>query len=111
MESLEHEAIFIGYALKGGFMNTNDIILAIDAEITRLQQAIALLGDTSRVSHAKRKPKPPAGSAGSGKATSFNPADFDPKSSKRRGMSAAGRASIAAAQKARWAKLKKAAAR
>ncbi|MEA3006655.1 MAG: hypothetical protein QOI94_1924 [Acidobacteriaceae bacterium] len=36
----------VGYALEGGFMNTNDIVLAIDAEISRLQQAKALLTDT-----------------------------------------------------------------
>jgi hypothetical protein len=36
----------VGYALEGGFMNTNDIILTIDAEISRLQQAKALLTDT-----------------------------------------------------------------
>ena len=27
----------VGYALEGGFMNTYDIILTIDAEISRLQ--------------------------------------------------------------------------
>ena len=28
----------VGYALEGGFMNANDIGLAIDAEISRLQR-------------------------------------------------------------------------
>ena len=70
-------------------MNTNDIVLTIDAEISRLQQAKALLTDTFSLTHAKRKPGRPAGG---GKATSFNPADFDAKPRKRRGMSAAGRA-------------------
>jgi hypothetical protein len=42
-------------------------------------------------------------------ATSFNPAEFDAKPRKHRGISDAGRARIAAAQKARWAKFKKAA--
>ena len=99
----------LGYALEGGFMNTNDIILTIDAEILRLQQAKALLTETSSPTPAKRKPGRPATTSGSGKATSFNPAHFDAKPRKRRGMSAAGRARIAAAQKARWARFKKAA--
>ena len=43
------------YALEGGFMNTNDIILTIDADISRLQQAKALLTDTLSLTHAKRK--------------------------------------------------------
>ena len=46
----------VGYALKGGFMNTNDIILTIDAEISRLQQAKTLLTQTSSLTPAKRKP-------------------------------------------------------
>jgi hypothetical protein len=98
----------VGYALEGGFMNTNDILLTIDAEILRLQQAKALLTNTSNLTHARRKPGRPANASRSGKATSFNPADFDAKPRKRRGMSAAGRARIAAAQKARWARFKKA---
>jgi hypothetical protein len=88
-------------------MDTNDIVLAIDSEISRLKQAKALLTDTSSLTHAKRKPGRPAAASGSGKATSFNPAEFDAKPRKRLGMSAAGRARIAAAQKARWAKFKK----
>jgi hypothetical protein len=92
----------VGHALEGGFMNTNDIILTIDAEISRLQQAKVLLTDTSSLTPAKRKPGRPATTSGSGKATSFNPADFAAKPRKRRGMSAAGRARIAAAQKVRW---------
>jgi hypothetical protein len=90
-------------------MNTNHIILAIDGEISRLQHAKAVLTDTSNLTGAKRKPGRPATTSGSGKATSFNPADFDAKPRKRRGMSAAGRARIAAAQKVRWARFKKAA--
>jgi hypothetical protein len=97
----------VGYALDGGFMSMNDIILTIDAEISRLQQAKALLTDTFSLTSAKRKPGRPATASGSGKATSFNPADFDAKARKRHGMSAAGRARIAAAQKARWARFKK----
>jgi hypothetical protein len=88
-------------------MNTNDIVLAIDAEISRLQQAKALLTDTSGLAHAKRKPSRPVAASGSGKATSLKPAEFNVMSNKRRGMSDAGRARIAAAQKARWARFKK----
>jgi hypothetical protein len=40
-------------------MDTNDIVLAIDAEISRLQQAKALLTDTPSLTHAKRKPGRP----------------------------------------------------
>jgi hypothetical protein len=40
-------------------MNRNDIVLAIDAEISRLQQAKALLTDTSSLTHAKLKPGRP----------------------------------------------------
>jgi hypothetical protein len=90
-------------------MNTNDIVLTIDAEISRLQQAKALLTNTSSVTHAKRKPGRPAATVGVGKSTSFNPAEFDAKPRKRRVLSAEARARIAAAQKARWAKFKKAA--
>jgi hypothetical protein len=90
-------------------MNTNDIVLAIDAEISRLQQAKALLTDTSSLTHAKRKPARPVAAPGSGKATSSKPAEVNAMSRKRRGMGDAGRARIAAAQKARWARFKKAA--
>jgi hypothetical protein len=55
----------LGYALEGRFMNTNDIILTIDAEISRLQQAKALLTDTSSPTPAKRKPGRPATTSGS----------------------------------------------
>ena len=89
-------------------MNTNDIVSTIEAEISRLQQAKALLSDTSSVTHAKRKPGWPAATTASGKAYSFNPAQFDAKPRKRRALSAEARARIAAAQKARWAKFKKA---
>ena len=90
-------------------MNTSDIILSIDAEISRLQQAKALLTQTSGLTPAKRKPGRPPAASTSGKATSFNPADFDAKATKRRKISPAGRARIAAAQKARWARSKTAA--
>jgi hypothetical protein len=99
----------MGHALEGGFMNTNDVVLAIDAEISRLQQAKALLTNTSSATRTKRKRGRQAATSGSGKATSFNPAEFDAKPRKRRALNAEARARIAAAQKARWAKFKKAA--
>jgi hypothetical protein len=52
-------------------LNTNDIILTIDAEISRLQQAKAILTDTFSLAPAKRKPGRPATASGSGKATSL----------------------------------------
>lgn len=87
-------------------MHLNDIVVALDAEIDRLQRAKALLIGTSPI--GTRKPGRPAAAALPGKATSFNPADFAEKSTKRHTMSAEGRAKIAAAQRARWAKVKKA---
>jgi hypothetical protein len=89
-------------------MNTNDIILSIDAEISRLQQARVLLAQASSPMPAKRKPGRPVATSTStsNKAISFNPADLKTKTPKRRKISAAGRARIAAAQKARWAKTK-----
>jgi hypothetical protein len=72
-------------------MDTADILQTIDAEIARLERARALLnGHTASVrgrpisSNATTRTKPP-----------------------RRNMSAAGRARIVAAQKARWARVKK----
>jgi hypothetical protein len=76
-------------------MDTNDIILEIDAEISRLQQARTLLSGTDTT--AKRKPGRPAG------------ARIPSKTKAVHSMSAEARAKIAAAQKARWAKTKKAA--
>jgi hypothetical protein len=64
-------------------MQINEIIAAIDSEIIRLQQAKALL----------------SGFTTSGNATS---------TPKKRQLSAEARAKIAAAQKKRWAKAKKA---
>jgi hypothetical protein len=66
-------------------MNTNEIIEAIDAEIQRLQEAKALLDGAAPSSRKPMAAKP-------GKRT----------------MSAEGRARIAAAQKARWARAKRA---
>jgi hypothetical protein len=88
-------------------MNISDIVLAIDAEITQLQKVKALLTDTDTT--VQRKLGRPAGVSSPNKATSFNSAEFAEKPTKRHTMSAEARAKIAAAQKARWAKSKKAA--
>jgi hypothetical protein len=71
-------------------METSTILAAIDAEIQRLQHARTLLsGDTV----VKRGPGRPKGSS---------------PVPKRRPLSPEARAKIAAAQRARWAKAKKA---
>jgi hypothetical protein len=72
-------------------MNTEAIVTHIDGEIARLEQAKAVLTGEQ----PKSKPGKP----------SFKPVRTS--SVKKRTMSAAGRARIAAAQKARWAKAKK----
>jgi hypothetical protein len=73
-------------------MDTSQILTAIDEEIARLEQAKSLLtGSTTKPTPGRK------------------PASAAPASAKKRTMSAAGRARIAAAQKARWAKAKKAA--
>jgi len=73
-------------------MDTTEIIKTIDAEIARLEKARALLkGDTTSATRPERSLI--------SKST--------PKAPKRRKMSAEGRARIAAAQKARWAKTKR----
>jgi hypothetical protein len=74
-------------------MDTNRIIADIDTEISKLQQARALLSGV-----ATRK--------GPARPKSTEPMVAKPK---KRRMSAKGRAAISAAMKARWAKAKKAA--
>ena len=72
-------------------MDVTEIVAELDAEIARLQHVKGLLlGEGSGTGNGRGavKAKPAA---------------------KKRTMSAAGRAAIAAAQKARWAKQKKAA--
>jgi hypothetical protein len=93
----------------GGFMNISDIVVAIDTEIAQLQKVKTLLSDASTT--AKRKPGRPIRVTSPNKATSFNPVEFAGKPEKRRTMSAEGRAKIGAAQRARWAKFKRAAKR
>ena len=83
-------------------MNRTDILHTLNNEIDRLQQARTLLADApdvlSEAVAARRGPGRPKGSA---KATAKAPAI------KQRTMSPEGRARIAGAQKARWAKLHK----
>jgi hypothetical protein len=75
-------------------MDTKEIIETIDAEIARLEKARALLnGDsTSAARHQRSQISKPTST---------------PKGRKRRKISVEGRARIAAAQKARWAKAKR----
>lgn len=77
-------------------MSLKNILAEIDAEIERLEGAKALLAE---VPTRRRPGRPSLG----GSSNSM------PKTRKRRWMSAEGRERIAAAQKARWAKARKAA--
>src|ERR1035441_2220112 len=83
-----------------------DIIGEIDAEISRLQQAKALLSETDS-GGVKRRPGRPIGS-GAAKTVAL---PSKAKAQPRRKMSAAGRARISAAMKARWAKVRRVAAK
>ncbi len=76
-------------------MSVESIVAEIDAEIARLEQVKQLLSGTTE---PKRGPGRPRGSDGS--------IQF-PAKPKRPAMSAAARARISAAQKARWAKAKR----
>ncbi len=76
-------------------MDTQSIVVEIDAEISRLQRVRALLSDTS--TDGPRKPRRTVGSSLPGKPT------------RRHTMSPEARAKMAAGQKARWAKLRSAA--
>ncbi len=73
-------------------MDTRSLVAAIDAEISRLQQVKSLLSGGARAQAIKL----PAAVKAS-------------KPTKRRKLSAAARAKIAAAQRERWAKFRKAA--
>jgi hypothetical protein len=81
----------------GGFMNTTTIIEHLDAEISRLQQVRALLTDED----VRKGPGPPTASDAISKTV--------PVKLTKRVMSAEGKKKIALAQKARWAKVRKAA--
>lgn len=78
-------------------MSLESILAEIDTEIARLEQAKGLLTGTAN----KRGPGRPRSIA----------SEAAPKKRKRSRMSAEGRAKIAAAQKARWAKARKVASK
>jgi hypothetical protein len=90
-------------------MNTNDIIAEIDAQISRLLEAKALLAGLQ--STIKRKPGRPPQVNLFGNATSSIPAKPAAKFAAKRIVSGEARAKMAAAQKARWGKARKAAKR
>jgi hypothetical protein len=79
-------------------MNTEEIIEQIDDEIFKLQQAKGLLLGTD--SPVKRSPGRPNKKATVARILAVKPA--------KRVMSAEGKAKIAAAQRLRWAKARKA---
>ena len=81
-------------------MDTNAIVLAIEDEIAGLQKARALLMEKPAAKGRRSRTRAVA----AGKATSLRPAEFDAGAGKRRVLSAAGRARIVAAQRARWAR-------
>jgi hypothetical protein len=81
----------------GGFMDTPTIIERLDAEISRLRQVRALLTDED----VRKGPGRPTASDVVSKPV--------PVKLTKRVMSAEGKKKIALAQKARWAKMRKAA--
>jgi hypothetical protein len=87
-------------------MDRVEIIRQIDVEISRLQQARALLSESDS-GEVKRKPGRPSGR----RVVKSLPVALPPKANTqpRRKMSTAGRARIAAAMKMRWAKVRSAA--
>lgn len=86
-------------------MSIATLISTIDAEIAKLHQARTLLSGTATPAAKKRgRPAKVTGAAGAVKAASAKPVK-----KKKRNLSPEGRARIAAAAKARWAAVKKAA--
>ena len=85
-------------------MSIVNILSEIDAELSRLRQARALLSETDSGGAVKRRPGRPIGS----RAANRIPAAVAPGANVRTKMSAAGRARIAAAMKKRWAKIRQA---
>ena len=73
-------------------MDTNQIIAELDSEIARLQQVKAILSGATTTKAARKK---------------RGPNKVKVALAKKHRMSPEGRARIAAAQKARWAKAKK----
>jgi len=86
-------------------MSTEHIVALLTAERDRLNKAITLLGGTS-TTPAKRRGRTPGKKASTPEAAPAEPS-APTKRRRRRKMSAEGRASIAAAQKKRWAATKK----
>jgi hypothetical protein len=86
-------------------MNTTDIVIEIDAEISRLRAARVLLSsiETTSIPTLGR----PSKEQFAGKAASYTSTKLATKPTKKRTFSAEVRAKMAAAQKARWAKAKK----
>ena len=82
-------------------MQTSELVAAIDEEIARLEHARALLSGSGTGSAHRWRPSEAFSGLGASGA----------RLRKRRTISAAGRARIAAAQKARWAEVKRAAKR
>lgn len=79
-------------------MDTKGIIRQLMSQRAQIDKAIETLNALDGNGAAPRR---------KGKATSFDPAELTAKPArKRRKMSKAGRAKIAAAQRARWAKVK-----
>lgn len=83
-------------------MKQSEMIQSLQAEITKLQRVVDLLVNGSSDAKQPRRPGPSQGS--SNRAISFNPEELTPK---KRTMSAEGKARIVAAQKKRWAAVKK----
>lgn len=83
-------------------MQSSQLIAAIDEEIDRLHQARVLLMGHGAVPVKRGRKATKSATAFPFAARSAKPAR------KRRRLSAEGRAKIAAAQKARWARIKKA---
>jgi len=80
-------------------MTTNEIVGMLDEEIGLLERARALLSEAEPVARRRGRPK-----GSTNQQTSFNPSEAAAKP--RRKLGAAARERIAAAQRARWAKLK-----
>jgi hypothetical protein len=80
-------------------MDMSTIVLAIDQEIAKLQEAKRLLSNTPSVLPSVTKRGRPKGSTNAPKVKAATAAVTKPK----RTMSPEARAKIAAAQKARWA--------
>jgi hypothetical protein len=93
------------YPDHGGFMNITEIVAQLDFEISRLEQAKAILAG---VSPAVIKRKPGRAASATTTAIAVAPAARRaPIRVKRRPLSDDARAKIAAAQKKRWAKAKR----